>query len=117
MHISDGLLPGVVCAGGFFLAGGATAVGLRRVRDRDVPRLALVTSVFFAASLMHVRVGGTSVHLLLHGLTGAIAGRATMIPIVIGVMLQALLFGHGGVTTIGVNAVINASWSRSIGKM
>jgi len=76
------------------------------VQDREIPGLALMTSAFFAASLIHVRIGPTSVHLLLHGLVGAVAGPGTMIPIVVGLIMQALLFAHGGVTTLGVNAVM-----------
>ncbi|UCF33050.1 MAG: cobalt transporter CbiM [Phycisphaerales bacterium] len=106
MHISDGLLPSYVCAGGYLVGGLATMVSLRRVTDREVPRLALMTSAFFAASLLHVNVGVTSVHLLLTGLVGVVAGPGAMVPIVVGLILQALLFGHGGVTTIGVNAIV-----------
>jgi cobalt/nickel transport system permease protein len=106
MHISDGLLPGTVCVAGYVVAGISTAASLRRTADRDVPRLALMTSAFFAASLIHVRVGPASVHLLLHGLVGAVVGPGAMIPIVVGLSMQALLFGHGGVTTIGVNALV-----------
>jgi cobalt/nickel transport system permease protein len=106
MHISDGLLPPAVCAAGFAAAGALTWVGLRRTGDRDIPRLALMTSAFFAASLLSVPVGLARVHLLLNGLVGVVAGPAAMIPIVIGVSLQALLFQHGGLTTIGVNAVV-----------
>jgi cobalt/nickel transport system permease protein len=106
MHISDGLLPVAVYAGGYVIGGVATALSLRRVGDRDVPRLALMTSAFFAASLIHLKLGGTSVHLLLHGLVGAVVGPGAMVPIVVGLVMQALLFGHGGVTAIGVNAVM-----------
>lgn len=65
-----------------------------------------MASAFFAVSLLHLRVGVASVHLLLHGLVGTVVGRTAMIPIAIGLVLQALLFGHGGITTIGVNAVM-----------
>jgi cobalt/nickel transport system permease protein len=106
MHISDGLLPGSVCLGGYVVTAGLTAWSLRQVSDRDVPRLAIMTSTFFAASLIHLRLGVTSVHLLLHGLVGAVVGPAAFIPIVVGLILQALLFGHGGVTTIGINALV-----------
>ena len=106
MHISDGLLPVSVCAGGYVIGGVATVVSLRRVGDRDVPRLALMTSAFFAASLIHLKLGVTSVHPLLHGLVGAVVGPGAMVPIVVGIIMQALLFGHGGVTTIGVNTVM-----------
>jgi len=106
MHISDGLLPVSVCAGGYVIGSVATVLSLRRVGDRDVPRLALMTSAFFAASLIHLKLGVTSVHPLLHGLVGAVVGPGAMVPIVVGIIMQALLFGHGGVTTIGVNAVM-----------
>jgi cobalt/nickel transport system permease protein len=106
MHVSDGLLPTTVCAGGYVVAAGVTAVSLRWIHDRDVPRIALMTSAFFAVSLIHLRIGAASVHLLLHGLVGVVVGRAAMLPIVVGLVLQALLFGHGGITTIGVNAVM-----------
>ncbi|UCG32584.1 MAG: cobalt transporter CbiM [Phycisphaerales bacterium] len=106
MHISDGLLPAPVCVVGFAATGALTLVSLRRTRDRDIPRLALMTSAFFAASLLHVRIGATSVHLLLHGLVGAVVGPLAVIPIAVGVFLQALLFAHGGITTMGVNAVV-----------
>jgi cobalt/nickel transport system permease protein len=106
MHISDGLLPVPVCAAGFAATGVLTLLSLKRTSDRDVPKLALLTSAFFAASLLHVRIGASSVHLLLLGLVGAVAGPLAMIPITVGVFLQALLFAHGGVTTIGVNAMV-----------
>ena len=41
-----------------------------RIREDEIPRVALVTAAFFVASLIHVRVGPTSVHLLLNGLVG-----------------------------------------------
>lgn len=106
MHVSDGLLPPSVCAGAYLVAGAATVLALRRSSDRDIPRMAVMTSVFFAASLVHFKIGATSVHLLLHGVVGAVVGPAAIVPIAVGLVLQALLFGHGGVTTIGVNAII-----------
>lgn len=106
MHISDGLLPPEVWIGGGVIAAGLTALSLRRLPDRQVPTLAMMTSVFFAASLLHLKFAGTSVHLILPGLVGAVVGRRALIPIVIGITLQALLFGHGGISTIGVNTLV-----------
>ena len=60
------------------------------------------------ASSIHVKLGVTSVHLLLNGLVGVILGRRAPLAILIGVTLQALLVAHGGVTTIGVNASVQA---------
>jgi len=106
MHISDGLLPPEVLVGGFVITGACTALSLRGLKDRDIPKMAMMTSAFFAASLLHVRLGGTSVHLMLHGLVGVIIGWRAMLPIVVGLTLQAFLFQHGGITTIGVNGVM-----------
>ncbi len=105
MHISDGMLPAYAWAAGYAVAGLAVAVEARRVRDRDVPRLALLASTFFAASLIHVPIGPVSVHLALNGLVGLIAGPGAVMVIAAGLLLQALLFGHGGLTALGVNIV------------
>jgi cobalt/nickel transport system permease protein len=49
-------------------------------------------------------VAGTSVHLCLAALVGVVLGRAAFPAILVGVALQWALFGHGGLTTLGVNA-------------
>ena len=79
-----------------------------RVRDEEIPRIALMTAAFFVASLIHVPVGPTSVHLLLNGLLGVIVGRRAPLAVLLGLTLQAVLLGHGGFTTIGVNTCVMA---------
>lgn len=39
-----------------------------------------MTAAFFVASLIHVPIGPTSVHLLLNGLLGVVVGRRTRWP-------------------------------------
>lgn len=106
MHISDGVLPTSVWCGAAAVSVGVAAVLLSRPDGDRIPRIALCTSFFFVASLVHVPIGPTSVHLLLIGLVGIIIGRLAFLPILFGLILQALLFQHGGLTTIGVNALI-----------
>ena len=65
-----------------------------------------MTAAFFVASLIHVSIGPTSVHLLLNGLLGVIVGRRAPLAVLLGLTLQAVLFGHGGFTTIGVNTCV-----------
>ena len=105
MHISDGMLPTYAWTAGCVVAGLAVAADLRRVHDRDVPKLALLASTFFVASLVHVPLGPASIHLTLNGLVGIVAGPGTVLVIAMGLLLQALLFGHGGLTSLGVNIV------------
>jgi cobalt/nickel transport system permease protein len=108
VHISDGVLTWPWLAGGFALAGLLVAAAMIRVRDEEIPRIALMTAAFFVASLIHVPVGPTSVHLLLNGLLGVIVGRRAPLAVLLGLTLQAVLFGHGGFTTIGVNTCVMA---------
>jgi cobalt/nickel transport system permease protein len=81
-------------------------VACYRVRDEEIPRIALLTAAFFVASLIHIRVGPTSVHLLLNGLVGVILGRRAGLAIPVGLALQAALLGHGGFSSLGVNACV-----------
>ena len=108
VHIPDGVLTEPWLIGGFVLAAllGLVSFAIARVRDEDIPRIALLTAAFFVASLIHVRIPPTSVHLLLNGLLGVILGWQAAIAIPLGLFLQAVLFNHGGFTTWGVNSCI-----------
>jgi cobalt/nickel transport system permease protein len=106
MHISDGVLRSRWLAAGFALSGLLALVAAYRVRDEEIPRIAVLSAAFFVATLMHLPLGFTSVHLLLNGLVGVVLGRRAPLAILIGLTLQALLLGHGGFTTIGVNACV-----------
>jgi cobalt/nickel transport system permease protein len=105
VHISDGVLPAQVWVASAAAAGGLTGALLWRLDADRIPRVALCTSFFFVASLVHVPIGPTSAHLLLIGLVGIVMGPLAFLPVVFGLALQALLFGHGGITSLGVNAL------------
>src|SRR5262249_2936782 len=108
VHISDGVLSWPVLAAGWALAGLLALLAARRIADEDLPRIALLTAAFFVASSIHVKLGPTSVHLLLVGLVGVVLGRRAPLAILIGVTLQAALIPHGGFSTIGVNTCTEA---------
>jgi len=82
------------------------AATTRKMNPKDIPKMAVMTSVFFVASLIHIPIGPTSVHLILNGLVGIILGPRAFVSILLGLTLQALLFQHGGITTIGANSVM-----------
>lgn len=113
MHIPEGPLSvsavgiGILGAGAALTAAG-TAWGLRKMDYERVPQVALLSSAFFAASLIHVPLGGTSVHLVLSGLVGLVLGWAAFPAILIAIALQAAFFGFGGITTLGVNTLVMA---------
>ncbi len=103
MHISEGILSVPILVGGGLLTGGGVCMGLRSMRDEDIPRVALLSSAFFIASLVHIPVGVATVHLTLNGLAGIILGWAAFPAILVALFLQAILFEVGGLTTLGVN--------------
>jgi len=108
VHIADGVLSWPWLAGGFALAGVLALLACWRLREDEVPRVALMSAAFFVASSIHVKLGPSSVHLLLNGLVGVVLGWRAPLAILLGVVLQALLIPHGGLTTIGVNACTEA---------
>lgn len=109
MHISEGVLSGPVLAGGGILAVGLTALGLRSLTPERVVRVGLLAAAFYVASLVHVPVGPASAHLVLNGLLGLLLGWAAVPAILAALTLQAVMFGYGGLTTLGVNTVIMAA--------
>lgn len=104
-HIPDGILSLPVLAAGTLAGAGGLMLGIRRLGDRDIPRTALLAAVFFIASSLAFPLGPTSVHLLLGGLIGLMLGWKAFPAIFVGLLLQALLFGFGGLTTLGVDLV------------
>ncbi len=103
MHVSEGVLPLWEVAGGWALTLVGTAVGLRKLEGERLVLAALLTSVFFVASLIHVPVGVGSAHLLFNGLLGLLLGWGAFPSILIGLLFQALLFQFGGLTVLGIN--------------
>lgn len=109
MHISEGILAWPVLASGAVGAAVGTGVALRKLKEERVPQIAILSSAFFVASLVHVPLGPSSVHLILNGLLGLLLGWMAFPAILVGLLLQAVLFQFGGLTTLGVNTVIMAA--------
>lgn len=106
MHISEGILSAPVLIAGGAIAAAGTAVGLRKMNYDKVTEVAVFASAFFVASLIHVPIGPSNVHLILNGLMGLLLGWTAFPAILIALLLQAVLFQFGGLTTVGVNTVI-----------
>lgn len=87
------------------LAVAGVAYGMKRIDPESIPKVGVLSSAFFVASLIHVPIGPTSVHLVLNGLMGLLLGWAAFPAIMIALLLQGVLFQFGGLTTLGVNTV------------
>lgn len=104
MHIVDGALSNPVVIGGAVAAAGGIAVGLKSLDIDRIPTAGVLSASFFVASLIHVPIGPSSVHLILNGLAGLLLGWAAFPALFVGLLLQAVFFGFGGLTVLGVNA-------------
>lgn len=108
MHIPDGVLSMPMLLAGAASAVAGCALGLRRMDPERIPQTALVAAVLFVAALVHFPVGPSSVHLLLGGLAGIMLGWATFPAMLVALLLQAVMFGFGGLMVLGVNVVTMA---------
>ncbi|MDA8441789.1 MAG: energy-coupling factor ABC transporter permease, partial [Peptococcaceae bacterium] len=112
MHIEDGILSPQACAAWY----GVTAVfiipGIREIKRRVAdnlsykPFLAMAGVAVFVISAMHlpVPVSGSCSHPVGTPLAAIVVGPfATVVISTIVLFFQAILLGHGGITTIGAN--------------
>lgn len=113
MHIPDGFVPPSISIAGYAISGGFTWYSLREIKrdsnpQANIPKSALFTAVFFIASLIHIPAPPplTSFHLVLNGMMGTLLGYYAFLAIPIGLFFQAVMFQHGGLSTLGINAVI-----------
>lgn len=111
MHIPDGLLPAPVTISGYALAGLITWYSLQQINrqpepTKGIPKASLLTAAFFVASSIHIPIPPTSIHLILNGLLGTVLGYYAFPAILIGLLFQAVMIGHGGLSTLGLNAII-----------
>lgn len=108
MHISEGVLSGPVLISGMVLATAGTAIGLKKLDYDRIARAGILSAAFFVASLIHVPIGPSSVHLILNGIVGLLLGWTAFPAILVALTLQAIIFQFGGITTLGVNTIIMA---------
>ena len=111
MHVPDGFIAPQVYGPAYGAAGLLWAVGLRRLRrvldPAAVPRLAVATAVAFALMMIALPLpGGTTVHVTGVGMIAALFGVWNgFLSLSLVYLMQALLFGDGGVTALPVNAL------------
>jgi cobalt/nickel transport system permease protein len=109
MHIPDGFLSLYVIIPAFIIALIFWILSLKKIKltEQQVPMMGLLTALFFAAMMMNYPIlGGTTAHLLGGAAIGLILGPfAGCISMTIILVLQALLFGDGGLTALGANVL------------
>ncbi|MDR3356165.1 MAG: cobalt transporter CbiM [Spirochaetaceae bacterium] len=106
MHISEGVLSPPVLATGWALAAAGLAAGLKKTQTERLPETALVSAALFLASLVHVPLGPSSIHLTLLGLAGILLGWSAVPALFVALLLQGILFQFGGLLSLGVNTAV-----------
>ena len=109
MHIPDGYLGPTTC-GAFYLImlpiwALASKIVKQTLRIRQVPMLAIGAAFSFVIMMLNLPVpGGTSAHAVGGVIIAILLGPwAACIAITVTLVIQALLFGDGGITAIGAN--------------
>ena len=114
MHISEGILSGGMLAVGWAGTVAGVSFGLKRTNPDKIIQTALISSAFFLASLVNVRIGPSSTHLTLLAPMGIILGHAVFPAVFTALLLQALLFGFGGILVLGVNTFVMGTASLAV---
>lgn len=111
MHLSDGILPVAVSAGGHLLSLGAVGLSSLRLEAREIPRMGIFSAALFTISLLHIPLGGTTLHPGLYGLAGLLLGKRSLPVIYVTLLFQSLIFQHGGLLNLGINTLFIGSGS------
>ncbi|MCD1146571.1 cobalt transporter CbiM [Peptoniphilus sp. KCTC 25270] len=106
MHISDGVLDGKTITLTSIGAVAAVAYGAKGLKEEEIPKISLLAATFFAGSLISIPIPPSSVHPILCGLLGILLGRRASLALFPALLLQALLFQHGGITSLGANLLL-----------
>ena len=109
MHIPDGYLSPSTCAALYGAAAPFWYIAMRRVKSslttRLVPLLSVVAALSFVIMMFNLPLpGGTTGHAVGVAIATIILGPwASILAISIALLIQALFFGDGGITTLGAN--------------
>lgn len=105
MHIADGIINTTVC-----IAAHAASVSViyalgRNTKPEEIPKMGMTGAALFVASLVHFPFAGASIHLGLFGIAGIILGRRAFPVVFTALLLQSLIFQHGGLLSVGINSL------------
>lgn len=103
VHIADGVIEPIWMGAGLVVMSCLIAAGSWKLSEEQIARTGVFTAILFVASLIHPPIPGAKVHLLLNGLAGILLGRQAGLAVPIALLLQSLLFSHGGLYTLGIN--------------
>lgn len=107
MHIPDGYLDLRICIIFYILSGIFILIAIRKIRlhEESIPLYISMVAIIFAAQMLDWPIpGGTTAHFTGGALAGVILGPwgGTLVMTIV-LAIQAIIFGDGGVLTLGAN--------------
>lgn len=111
MHIPDGYLGPQTYLPLYAAFAGATAIAIKKVKEkvnkRVIPYLGMASAFSFVIMMFNIPIpGGTTGHATGAAIASLLFGPwAAFISVSIALIVQALVFGDGGITAIGANCI------------
>lgn len=111
MHIPDGYLSPQTYIPLYGVAAGFWAVAIRKIKKelsaKNVPYLGLASAFSFIIMMFNIPIpGGTTGHAVGAAFIALVLGPwAAVVTVSVVLIIQALVFGDGGITAIGANCV------------
>ena len=108
LHVPDGVLPGWLVLAGWIITGVILAFCLYRIRHteikRKIPLIGIISALMIVT--MTLPVVPIAYHLNLSVIAGIILGPAVAFISIFIVDIIIAMFGHGGITVVGINTVV-----------
>lgn len=108
MHISDGIISIEVATVSAVATLAFCVYSFKNLTNEKIALVASMSALFFVTSFIHIPFGVTQIHLMLIGFIGIFLGSLAFISIAIALILQALLLGFGGLSSLGANILVMA---------
>jgi cobalt/nickel transport system permease protein len=109
MHIPDGYLSPSTCATLYVLSGSGWWLALKKIKrvlmTRTIPLISVFAAFSFVIMMFNLPLpGGTTAHAVGIAVAAIVLGPwGSILSLSIAIAIQALLFGDGGITTLGAN--------------
>jgi len=108
LHIPDGVLPGWLVMSGWLLTALILAFSIYRTRStelkRKIPLIGIISALMIVC--MTIPIAPIAYHINLSVIAGIILGPALAFISIFIVDLIIAMFGHGGITVVGLNTVV-----------
>jgi len=105
MHISEGVLSTGIIAISTIVLAPLIINSIRKLDPDDVSKVALLSALFFVVSTIHLPLGVTSVHFMMLGIIGIMLGWHSFTALLIALLLQAMLIGFGGISSLSADTL------------